>query len=552
MSISIRSALSGFTIRGTSSYGVSGAAKTSGREPLRTSAVQDFQRRAGGMAESLAAMRDMLLELRGSSQRGSVASTASGIAVLSRVETRSVETVQEATQTVLRSGAAIDASTGGFSPQRPSWEGSSTSLLRIRGRYLGTETDTLSFTVTAEATQSTRGELEVTDGAGSVIERFSFNRRDNTLSLKNGLQVIIDDAVGSKLGDRFLVDVAPGEIDVDASFSGRPDERLLTDPKIRTGSFSLNGAVIQVRSQDSIRSVIDAINAAGAGVQARYDSASQRIELVSDVAGAVAISLGDDTSNFLAAMGLDAPEVILGSDAVTREIVTVETADSVALSPGDFFVNGVAIQVGAGDSVLDVVDRINGAGTGAMARVSDDGELRIYARRPGESLSLARGSSGFLDAVQIEAGTYRGEERRGMSRAQAGEVLYGIEAVAERTRALYTEVDGEEYAGSELRRARGQLDHVLALALEEADEDMRRVVEETFGTELGADFFALDTGERDALSAALRRDPGGLLDFLLGEDDEEGMSGVLGALIDTLAEQGEALGEQGTLINVQI
>lgn len=558
MAINLSTLLSGANVvTASSTYEASEATRTSGSEPLRLSAMQDFHRRAGGLAESLAGMRDTLLGLRDQMKTSKAASVASGVAVVDRIENTTTEVVQEATRTLLSSGGAIEAGMGGFSPQRPQWEGDSTSILKLRGRYSGDESDTLTFTVTAEATQRSRGELEVTNSAGEVVDTLNFNRRDNNLSLKNGLRLVIERAGRSQLGDSFQVEVDPGggEVDPDAPFMGLPHERLLTNPKIRGGSFEVNGVEIQVRGRDTINTMITKINASGAGVHARYNSEDQTIELRSREAGAREITLGNDTSNFLAAMKLDEPEVVMGLDEVTRDVTTVETVDAVDLTPGNFFVNNVEIRVKATDSVQDVVDRINGSETGALARITRDGELKIYSRQKGATLTLAEGSSNFLDAVEIDAGVYRGKDSSGLSMGQVGEVVEGFEEMAETSGAFYSEVDGEEHASSELTKFRNQLDKVLTRAMEEADSDVQAAVKDIFVEDLGADFFTLDTGEEEGMTSALRRGSSGVMDFLLGEDDEDGMSGVLGELLYKLADQGEALGNlhghKGIVINIK-
>ena len=75
---------------------------------------------------------------------------------------------------------------------------------------------------------------------------------------------------------------------------------------VTTGFFTLNGTKILVSAGENTSDVIKAINSAGAGVTATYDSTTSQISLTATTTGPQGIVLGaaGDTSNFLTAAGL--------------------------------------------------------------------------------------------------------------------------------------------------------------------------------------------------------------------------------------------------------
>ncbi|MBI2765841.1 MAG: flagellar filament capping protein FliD [Chloroflexi bacterium] len=88
-------------------------------------------------------------------------------------------------------------------------------------------------------------------------------------------------------------------------------------PNAGAQSFTLNGVTINYdTAADSLADVINRINASTAGVNARYDSASDTIKLTESKTGSLAITMADNGGgNFLAKTGLLAATQTLGSTA---------------------------------------------------------------------------------------------------------------------------------------------------------------------------------------------------------------------------------------------
>ena len=94
---------------------------------------------------------------------------------------------------------------------------------------------------------------------------------------------------------------------------------LPTDPGTGTSYFELNGTQIAVDGTDSLTSIRDKINTAGAGVTAsvvRVADGDYRLTLTSDTAGAAGITYADGPDGAGAALGL--AETLAGSDAVVN------------------------------------------------------------------------------------------------------------------------------------------------------------------------------------------------------------------------------------------
>jgi len=87
-----------------------------------------------------------------------------------------------------------------------------------------------------------------------------------------------------------------------------------------TGSFKINGTTFTYdASTDSLNHIIADINASStAGVTASYDAANDRLVLTAKNTGATAISLSDESGNFLAATGVLAATQNLGVNALYR------------------------------------------------------------------------------------------------------------------------------------------------------------------------------------------------------------------------------------------
>ena len=93
--------------------------------------------------------------------------------------------------------------------------------------------------------------------------------------------------------------------------------RLATSLSASTGSFKINGVEFAWDAQsDSLNQLISRINASAAGVNAAYDTQTDRLVLTAKSIGSIGIAVEDVAGNFLAAVGvLDPSAQTLGQNA---------------------------------------------------------------------------------------------------------------------------------------------------------------------------------------------------------------------------------------------
>lgn len=120
---------------------------------------------------------------------------------------------------------------------------------------------------------------------------------------------------------------------------------LVPDPTTGKGSFLLNGVTISYSPADSISSVLSQINLSGAGVQATYDFANNRLALRNSVPGDRSISMSDVSGNFLSAFQLSNGSLTRGKDLkyTLNGGASILTGNSNTLSPDVTGLSGVTI-----------------------------------------------------------------------------------------------------------------------------------------------------------------------------------------------------------------
>jgi flagellar hook-associated protein 2 len=107
-----------------------------------------------------------------------------------------------------------------------------------------------------------------------------------------------------------------GGIDVSADLA---DARFVTALSAATGTFTINGVQLTYdQNSDSLSNIITRINQSAAGVVASYDGSSDALVLTSKTQGSTAISLSDDSGNFLAATNVLGAGQTLGANASYR------------------------------------------------------------------------------------------------------------------------------------------------------------------------------------------------------------------------------------------
>lgn len=98
---------------------------------------------------------------------------------------------------------------------------------------------------------------------------------------------------------------ALGAIKSGAALNAANFTTAISDGGSGAGEFRINGVAISFDAgSDSLKHVIDRINASTAGVTASYDPVNDRLSLANKVTGDLGIGLEDVSGNFLAATGL--------------------------------------------------------------------------------------------------------------------------------------------------------------------------------------------------------------------------------------------------------
>ena len=193
----------------------------------------------------------------------------------------------------------------------------------------------------------------------------------------------------------------------------REDQESFADSTVfgavTSGSFRVNGVAIAIDSQsDSLQSVLDRITGSGAGVNASYDTASRKVVLAPTTAGAT-LSVDDDTTGWLAAAGIAA-----GTEGTRVNAAGAFNAsgaagplldDGFAVGPGAFEVNGVSIDVLAGDTLTTVLDRITASAAGVTASYDIGTEtIQLTSTSAGPTpITLGNDTSGFLAATKLDS-----------------------------------------------------------------------------------------------------------------------------------------------------
>lgn len=182
-----------------------------------------------------------------------------------------------------------------------------------------------------------------------------------------------------------------------------------------SGTFEVGGRAISIDvNQDSLQSVIDRINAAGAGVTARLDAAGDRIALETTADSEDAVPVGNDTTGLLAAAFLDPSNTVRGNLRDDEQVLAKTTQFGSVVS-GSFQINGRAVTADASrDSLQDVIRRINASGAGVTASFDPSANrIALVADAAGDELiAIAADTTGLLAAAGLDAAnTVRGRRR---------------------------------------------------------------------------------------------------------------------------------------------
>ncbi|HSY16692.1 MAG TPA: flagellar filament capping protein FliD [Candidatus Acidoferrales bacterium] len=238
--------------------------------------------------------------------------------------------------------------------------------------------------------------------SGATVGNFSFN----ISQLATAAQVIGAPNVSQVLdpgGD-------PSTVTVGAAGFSSP---------VSAGTFTVNGAQINIATTDSLKQVFDNIaSATGNKVTASYDATTDKITLASSDGSPIILGSSTDTSNFLQTAQL----YNNNSGTISSASALGHVNNSAALSSADlatpitdggsgngaFTINGVTINYNAGtDSVKDVLSRINNSAAGVTASYDSVNNRFVLANNTTGDVGIAMQdvTGNFLAATGLSGGT---------------------------------------------------------------------------------------------------------------------------------------------------
>lgn len=178
--------------------------------------------------------------------------------------------------------------------------------------------------------------------------------------------------------------------------------------QVMDGAFNVNGRSITVDTRsDTLGTVIARINAAGAGVTAWYDSASDTLTFTPIPADSP-LRIDSDTSGLLEALHVGAGTI--GTRANIDASFNATGLSSPLLDPGrsvragSFTVNGTTINVAANDSIRSVLAKITESNAGVNATIDQATQaVKLTAKQLAAApIAVGNDTSGFLAATKLD------------------------------------------------------------------------------------------------------------------------------------------------------
>lgn len=192
---------------------------------------------------------------------------------------------------------------------------------------------------------------------------------------------------------------------------------MRTSAAVKTGTFTINGAAVEVDADDTLEDVFTKISTATGGtVTGSYDSTTDRVSLTSG--STITLGGGGDTSNFLYALKLYnnngttvTSASTLGSLSVRDDIASagLETAVTAVDGSGNgsFTINGVSIAYNVNDDSLSaVMARVNASEAGVtMSYDAANDRFTLKNKGSGDlGLAVSESAGGLLAALNLTTG----------------------------------------------------------------------------------------------------------------------------------------------------
>jgi|GEM_PF-5581330 len=465
----------------------------------------------------------------------------------------------------LSSSEEISTLTTAVDNRNPEWgKAKSLATVTVHGTYAGTSD--------AEYTVATGNSRGFQIGKNSTYRLFAYKDGVRIANItipkkyKEGTQLEIDPGSGLYISfteenitkkDSFTFN-ALANVDVtadpDEAFDGSTGGYTNLDSSVSAGTFEVNGTTITVNDTDTINTVVDSINSSGAGVTAAYDAAADSLSLTSNALGANTITVGSDTSGFLAAMKLDTATTSLGQGD-QRTLAFDEVSFFSGVSSGSFEINGVSISVDVTtDTLNDLISRVNDSEADAvMSYSATTDRLSIRSSKNDQELTVQNDSTGLFTTFGVEEGTSDPKKSRGLNSGVIQDMMKQITEMVELINQMSATVANESTIGGGAKTARNHMRSEMA--------DIFGVSSDTIDTGFGMtlnvaedsskSFIELGSlGERE-LERALKRKPREVLESLFGTNDKDGLvQGVLNGLNRAQTTMTNRYGSVGLILDV--
>lgn len=505
--------------------------------------------RLGGARTHLAALRKAEIQPSGAAARAAGVLSSGAI---------NLETTP--TATTLRSTGEVNATATAFSPRGPEFSGASSSSPTVGGTYSGSNgDDDLTFRVTVGGVVGVGVlQLEVRDSQNDLVETLSFTgvAADTPVNLANGLTLALSSGT-IVTGDTFEVAVSAttgSSVDPDLPFDGTRNQNpnFEAGTSVGAGSFRVNGITIAVDADDTVNQVLQKITASAAGVTAVFDAAAERVVLTQNTTGSShSISVDNDTSGFLAAVKLDGATPVAGADdEAGLPIATVPGLS--AIQTGFFEINGESISIDTSvDSLNDVIQRINGSGTGVIATLQTEARLlSIKSTSTADDLVLSDGNSNFFSALSVDPGTYEPRRGSGVRRfVNADEVTQSLGRLRNDLNRLFQRPLG--VSSDTVDRVHSRLRDAISTSFEPfvSNPASRSILRSGLGLDFDFSGNAAQAVELDLvdLNRAVAKDFEDVETFLFGQTSSLARPGLFESVDAALAELAAELDQPGLL-----
>ena len=194
---------------------------------------------------------------------------------------------------------------------------------------------------------------------------------------------------------------------------------------VTAGTFSVNGAQVNIATTDSLQTVFNNISTATSGkVTASYDATADKITLTSSDGSPIVLGSSTDTSNFLQTAqlynnnggttnntGTITSTTALGHVNMAATLATADFQTTVSdggSGNGAFKINGVTINYNAtSDTLQDVINNINASAAGVNASYDPINNRFVLANtNTGDvGISMQDVTGNFLTATGLAGGT---------------------------------------------------------------------------------------------------------------------------------------------------